>query len=217
MFGELVLEGFEVSHTKDQILFDDGEQEELELKLKKELGGLRQLALSYRKDADERTKMATDVQRNAALNSLETEIKSEPIQDFFKTYEIPSPTLVKKSNETLKNAIVSKFHPNLTTKINKTVVSVYLVKDMSPNDPYVIIESTKSEKLVIVIINLAHPHWFQLTHTESILNFIRHCTYDGVSESKAYFVTGKIEPDTVKLIKDNLLRIPMTLNGAAQF
>ena len=216
LFGEIELEGFEVSHTKDQILFDDGEQEELELQLKKELGGLRQLALSYRKGADERTKQSTDAQRNAALNSLENEIKSKPVQTFFKTYEIPSPSLIKKSNETLKNSIVSKFQPNLKTKINRTVVSVYLVKDMSPNDPYVIIESTKSETAVIVIINLAHPHWNQLTNDESILNFIRHCTYDGVAESKAYFVTGKIEPDTVKLIKDNLLRIPMTLNGAAQ-
>ena len=53
LFGELILEGFEVSHTKDQILFDDGEQEELELNLKKQLGGMRQLALSYRKGADD--------------------------------------------------------------------------------------------------------------------------------------------------------------------
>ena len=84
---------------------------------------------------------------------------------------------------------------------------------MSPNDPYVIIESTKSETSVIVIINLAHPHWSQLTNSESITNFIRHCTYDGVSEWKAFFATGTIEPDTVKLIKDNLLRIPMSFQG----
>jgi hypothetical protein len=109
--------------------------------------------------------------------------------------------------------VVGKFKPNLKTKINQTTVSVYLVKDMSPNDPYVIIESTTIETSVIVIINLAHPHWSQLTKSESILNFIRHCTYDGVSESKAFFMTGKIEPDTVKLIKDNLLRIPMTLRS----
>ena len=32
-----------------------------------------------------------------------------------------------------------------------------------------------------------------------------------LAEHKAYFATGKIEPDTVKLIKDNLLRVPMAL------
>jgi len=73
LFGEIVLEGFEVSHTKDQILFDDGEKEELELKLKKDLAGMRQLALSYRKGADERTKFATDAQRK-----LGQEIKRNP-------------------------------------------------------------------------------------------------------------------------------------------
>jgi hypothetical protein len=90
---------------------------------------------------------------------------------------------------------------------------LYLVRDMSPNDPYVLIESTESETSVIVIINLAHPHWSQLTKDESILNFIRHCTYDGVSEWKAFYSTGKIQPDTVKLIKDNLLRIPMQMQN----
>jgi len=84
---------------------------------------------------------------------------------------------------------------------------------MSPNDPYLLIESTESATSVIVIINLAHPHWSQLTEDESILNFIRHCTYDGVSEWKAFHATGKILPDTVKLIKDNLLRIPLLIHN----
>lgn len=215
LLGELVLKGFDVSHTKDQILFEHDDQDALELKLKHELTGLRQLALTYRKNGDQRLKRATDAQRAAALNRLESEIESDGIQNFLRTFEIPSPGLIQKSNELLKNSIVKKFRPDLKAKINKLVVSLYLVKDMSPNDPYVLIESTESEKSVIVIINLAHPHWSQLTKAESILNFIRHCTYDGVSEWKAYFMTGKIEPDTVKLIKDNLLRIPMTVQGTA--
>ncbi len=211
LFGELTLEGFDVSHTKDQILFNDGEQEDLEAKLGEHLAGLRQLALTHRKNAGGSTKRATDAQRGEALNKLEAEIESDKIQNFLKTYELPTNSLVKKSNESLKNEVVKRFKPDLEAQFNKTVVSIYLVKDMSPNDPYVIIESTKKETSVIVIINLAHPHWVNLTQNESILNFIRHCAYDGVAESKAYFVTGKIEPDTVKLIKDNLLRLPLTL------
>jgi hypothetical protein len=211
LLGELILEGFDVSHTKDRILFGHREQEILETKLKNKLSGLRQIALSYRKDSDERVKKATDAQRDAALNRLEEEIKSDKIKTFLKTFEIPSSMLIKKANESLKNAIVKRFKPNLKARINQLVVSVYLVKDMSPNDPYVIIESTTSETSVIVIINLMHPHWAQLTKSESITNFIRHCTYDGVAEWKAYSATHRIEPDTVKLIKDNLLRIPMSL------
>jgi hypothetical protein len=211
LLGELFLKGFEVSHTKDQILFDDSDQERLELILKRKLAGLRQLALSYRKKPDDRVKQSTDAQRDAALNLLEGEIESHAVQDFLNTFEIPSANLIRKSNESLKNAIVRRFTPDLKAKINKLVVSLYLARDMSPYDPYLLIESTESKTSVIVIINVSHPHWSQLTEDESILNFIRHCTYDGVSEWKAYFTTGKIEPDTVKLIKDNLLRIPFNL------
>ncbi len=215
LLGEIVLEGFDVSHTKDQVMFVDGEQETLEAKLATNLAGLRQLALSYRKDENERIKRVSNAQRCAALNRIEGEIESAKMQTFLRTYEVPSPSPIKKTNELLKNTIVKTFTPDLKAKINKLVVSLYLVKDMSPNDPYVIIEATESENAVIVIINLAHPHWSQLTTDESITNFIRHCTYDGVAEWKAYVATGKIEPDTVKLIKDNLLRIPMTIDDAS--
>jgi hypothetical protein len=62
-------------------------------------------------------------------------------------------------------------------------------------------------------MNLAHPHWWPPTKGERILNFIRHFTYDGVPEWNAPFVTGKIEPDTMKHLKDNLLRIAMTVQS----
>lgn len=213
LMGEIFLKGFDVSHTKDQILYEGNDQDILENKLRRELAGLRQLALSHRKNNDERVKPATDAQREAALNRLESEIDSTEIRDFLRNYEVPSENLVKKSNDILKNGIVKRLAPDLKATINKLVVSLYLVKEMSPNDPYVLIESTESETSVIVIINLAHPYWSQLTKDESILNFIRHCTYDGVSEWKAFYATGKIQPNTVKLIKDNLLRIPMLIHN----
>ena len=211
LFGEIVLDGFEVSHTKDQILFEDGEQEKLEFKLQKRLTDLRQLAPSNRKDADERIKVATDEQREAAVNAIEREIKSDEMQTIITTFEVPGSSLIKKSNEAVKEAVVSRLEANMVAQVGSISVSLYLAKDMSPNDPYVIIESTKSKTSVIVIVNVAHPYWSQLTKDESILNYLRHCVYDGVAESKAYAVTGTIEPDTVKLIKDNLLRVPLEM------
>jgi hypothetical protein len=101
---------------------------------------------------------------------------------------------------------VSRSDPDANLRIGTTTIRLYLAQDISPDDPYVVIESTKSDTSVIVIINGNHPHWAELTTDESIFNFIRHCTYDGVAEHKAYFVNGRIEPGTVKLIKDNLLR-----------
>jgi len=210
LVGEIHLEGFDVSHTKDEILFTDSESEKLEEKLAEKLAGLRQLALSYRKlGADERT--PTQKEYDAALNEFEEEIGSAEMKDFLRTYEIPSIKLIKKTNLVLKEAVTKKHRPSLDAKLNNLHVKLYLVDDISSNDPYVLIESTKNEKVVIVIINLSHPYWAQLKSQESILNFIRHCAYDGVAEWKTYFKTGKIDPDTVKLIKDNLLRLPFEI------
>lgn len=211
LFGELNLDGFGVSHTKDQILFEDDEKEVLEHKLAQELEPLRQLAKSFRKGESSALRVASDAQRNAAVNLLEREIESREMREMLEQLELPSLPVIKKSNEVVRERIVRNNKPTLETKINKIVVKVYLVKDMSPNDPYVIIESTKLSGPVVVIINLQHPHWYELTNEESVLNFIRHCTYDAVAEFKAYALTGKLEPDTVKLIKDNLLRVPMKL------
>jgi hypothetical protein len=213
LIGEIELEGFDVSHTKDRIIFGDGEQEALEMKLGEKLAGLRQLALSHRKGADERPRQATDAQREEALSKLETEMESAALRDFLRTFEVPPVTLLRKTNEALLSSVVTRCKASLKATAGKLEVSLYLVKDMSPNDPYVIIESTRSATKVIVIVNLSHPHWAELTNRESITNFIRHCAYDGVAEWKAYSATGSIDPDTVKLIKDNLLRIPLQLHG----
>lgn len=210
LVGELFMDGFEVSHTKDEILYENDEQDILESKLLEYCLSLRRLALSYRKYlADER--QPTVDQCSEAINEFETELNSNEVKELLETYEIPSQSLIKASNDTVKNSVMKRVKPTIKVQIGEVEVWVYVVEDMSPYEPYVIIESTTSKSLVVVIVNKAHPHWKQLTGSESILNFLRHCTYDGVSEWKAYFKAGRIDPDTIKLIKDNLLRIPFQI------
>lgn len=210
LVGELCFEGFDVSHTKDTILFTDNEEDELDEKLREECGDLRSRALTFRKQtADERS--ASDVMNDGAITEFESELKSEEIKDFLSLFEIPAEKLIKESNNTLKESIITSIPPSIEVRINELQVSLYVVGDISLNDPYVIIESTRSKFHVIVIVNKNHPHWVHLQSQESILNFLRHCTYDGVAEWKAYLKTGKLDPDTVKLIKDNLLRLPFEI------
>lgn len=210
LVGEINLDGFDVSHTKDAILFSDEQRDLFEYKLAEVLQDYKHIAQTYRKyKANQAAPKESDI--NGALNNFTEELKSNEIKDLVALFEIPSPTLVRKSNKVLLDNVTSNVKPTLKAKINELEVSIYLVSNMSPNDPYVLIESTTSKKSVIVIINLAHPHWHQLKSKESILNFIRHCTYDGVAEWKTYFKINKIDPDTVKLFKDQLLRIPFEM------
>lgn len=210
LVGELFMDNFEVSHTKDEILFENEELDELESKLLEKCDRLRKLALSYRKyDADERK--PTSDQCEEALSSFQLELNSKQLVTSFESLEIPDAELIYESNEAVKDSIMKRVKPTLTAKLGEIEVWLYLVEEMSPYEPYVIIESMKSKTMVVVIINKAHPYWKHLNGSESILNFLRHCVYDGVAEWKAYFKSGRIDPDTIKLIKDNLLRVPFEL------
>jgi hypothetical protein len=212
LFGELSLDGFDVSHTKDQILFRDGEQDLLEATLAEQVQDLRQLALTYRKGADERVGSTKEALCAVAVNIIEAEIKLPAMQSVFSVRQIPQNSLIQKINVALKNAVVGRITPDLSGAVGDIKISLYLANDMSPNDPYVIIESTSVKNEVIVIVNVSHPHWATLTTEESVTNFIRHCVYDGVAESKAFSVRNLMEPDTVKQIKDGLLRVPMAMS-----
>jgi hypothetical protein len=81
---------------------------------------------------------------------------------------------------------------------------------MSPNDPYLTIDSVM-ETEVLIIVNASHPHWNQLYGSQGVLNYLRHCTYDGIAEWQARFKTARLDPDTIKLLKDHLLRIPLLI------
>jgi hypothetical protein len=212
LVGELYMDGFDVSHTKDEILFENDELDELESKLLEKCFTLRKLALSYRKyQADERQPTLDDT--STAINEFEIELNSNEVKDFLRSYDVPELDLIKESNETVQDSVMKKIKPVIKANLGEVEVWLYVVSDMSPYEPYVIIESTKSKSLVIVIVNKAHPHWKHLTGAESILNFLRHCTYDGVAEWKAFYKSGRIDPDTIKLIKDNLLRVPFQMTN----
>lgn len=213
LVGEIELDGFDVSHTKDEILFEDDEKEELEALLLEELADLKVKALAYRKyDADERSPRD---ETNIALNEFEQEIISDEFNDLVLNYEIPAIDLLKKTNIAVLENVTKRDEPLLKAHISDTTVYIYISDQMSPYDPYVIIDSTRTKESIYVLINKNHPHWTQLKNKDGVLNFIRHCVYDAVAEWKTYFKIGKIDPDTVKNFKDRLLRIPFEIERHA--
>lgn len=92
-----------------------------------------------------------------ALNALEAEILSLSMQSVFDVLELPSNTLIKKINNAIKDVVVDNTEPNLQASVGEVRVSVLLVRDMSPNDPYVVIESTtKKTVLLLSLMRLTH-------------------------------------------------------------
>ncbi|TBR17779.1 MAG: hypothetical protein EPO57_08780 [Chitinophagaceae bacterium] len=86
-----------------------------------------------------------------------------------------------------------------------------ILETMSPNDPYVVSDSTRANEITVVV-NRNHPYWnTQLSGTESVRDYLRQCVYDSVAEWQARAKASSIDPDTVKLLKDRLLRVALLL------
>ncbi|MHB8621675.1 MAG: hypothetical protein ACYDAG_19280, partial [Chloroflexota bacterium] len=84
------------------------------------------------------------------------------------------------------------------------------VSPLSSFEPYVVTDCPIPDE-VVVIINTSHPHWSQLKGSDGVANYLRHCTYDAVAEWQAGHLTVPLDPNTVKMLKDRLLRVPFEM------
>ncbi len=208
LIGEIHLDEFDVSHTKDDILWLGSEEEEVEEQLLVHCGDYKEAAKKHRKgDDDERG--PTEKEIDVALDELKKELTSPEMVDLITIDVIPSAEVVAESIRKIAASVTTRAETFRTT-IDSLTVKGYLASDMSPNDPYVVVDSARSSE-VIVIINLAHPHWPQLKGSDGVANYLRHCTYDAIAEWQARHKASRIDPDTIKILKDKLLRVPFEI------
>lgn len=208
LVGEIHLDPFDVSHTKDDILWLGDEEEQVEQKLLAACSDYRTVALEYRKGTeDSRGPSQQDV--DLALDEIKRELESPEIADYVSIIDVPPVEALQAEAETIAENI-TKGTETFSARVGPLVVRGYLPDDMSSNDPYVIIDCPVPNELS-VIINLRHPHWTQLEGPAGIVNYLRHCVYDGIAEWKASQIQSQIDPNTVKKIKDGLLRISFSI------
>lgn len=206
--GEINLDAFTVSHTKDDILWFGDEEQELEHKLADECRDYREAARSRRRSVnDERGPSRLEIR--TALEEMESEMSAAAMADAIEIDAVPPRELVDAALEPLMLA-ASRNEPAFRAQVGELSVALFLVGDASPNDPYVAVESTVPVSLQVVV-NMQHPHLSQISGSQGVLNYFRHCVYDGLAEWKARNRAGRIDPDTVKVLKDQLLRLSVQL------
>jgi hypothetical protein len=208
--GEIFLEGFEVSHTKDNILWEGTQMDDLDDEILEQIGDFRKVANEYRKNAvDERA--PSDEDFDFAVDKLISELNSGELSDIVLSKVVPPDTLILESNKQIEKAIIESTEPTII-KLAGLTIKLYIDDRMSANDPYVINDSISDKDTVIVIVNKNHPFWNELDGAIGILNYLRQCVYDAVSEWKAYFIKSSMQPDTIKHIKDDLMRVPFIID-----
>jgi len=214
LVGEIHLDAFEVSHTKDDILWLGDQEEAVEQGLFTHCGDYREYASLHRKRGDDE-RGPSPAETSTGIDEFKKELQSPEIIDQIEIGPIPPQEAVDSAIDNLVASITDKRSETVRASIGSLTVKLFVLGDLSPNDPYVAIEAAKPAE-VIVIVNTAHPHWSQLKGSEGVLNYLRHCTYDGIAEWQARQKAATIDPDTIKLLKDKLLRLSLQIEGHAE-
>ena len=215
LVGEIHLDGFDVSHTKDNILWRGRQEDDVEEGLKDHCSNYREFAKHRRKDDDDQ-RGPSEVDIKSAIDDLKKELTSPEMVDRINISIIPSPETIGASNERIITSVVDTRTATLQGTINSTppIAWKIFLEGMSSNDPHVVSDSTKPNEFTVVV-NSSHPYWSTLVGAESVLDYLRQCIYDSVAECQARAKAAGIDSNTIKLLKDHLLRVPLEMESHA--
>ena len=208
IIGEIQLDDFEVTHTKDHILFFGDEEDQVEDQLRAEASEYVAVA-KQRRRGDDVSDGPTDLEIKTALEEFEAELASSELSDVVTIDDVPPPEVVSDSIRPLLDSVAAS-PADFSATVGPLIVKGYLEQNTSPNDPYVIADSSGHDAIV-VIVNMKHPHIRQLVGAEGFLNYLRYAVYDAIAEWQARQRRQAVDPDTLKLLKDKLLRIAMMI------
>lgn len=203
LMGLINLDGFKVSHTKDTILFEGDEEEELEAFLKSFTSDFREYAVRRRgKDGQpwNREKVRDLIQ------SMKQEFISNDMQDAV-THSVLPPLNTIILNNQAQLAALSSEDSVVEFRINNDITVKVWVTEKSEYEPHLTIVAGAQLGTVHVIINRLHPYFGSLESTDRIDEAIRQYIYDAIAEYRVTLLAGTVHPDSVRRLKNDLLRV----------
>lgn len=204
LVGEIHLDKFDISHTKDEILWVGNEEIDLDNYLADEFAEYISIAkLSY----GEEPSGPDDAEIKLAAEELRKQMMSSAFVDALELQEIPPDDVVQHAGESLVESI-QKEEPLIDLKVGDNSVQLFLNENASYNDPYFTAHYPRNEE-VIVIVNTKHTHFNRITGGVAVRNFLMECVYDALAEWKAT-KAHVVKHNTIKYLKDGLLRLDVS-------
>jgi hypothetical protein len=215
LLGEIHLDAFEVTHTKDNIQWFGDEQEQVEKKLQVAISDLINVAKTPWKDQTGDGGPG-EGEIDMAISQLRDELLSPEMVDKLSLVDLPEEDVIGESMRRISGPVKAKRRPDIEAKVGDLDVWVYVIadSDLGHYDPYVLTE-TSADGHIVVIINLRHPHVREIRGQDALINYFRHCVYDAVAEWKAQQLRSRLDPNTVKMLKDGLLRVSFAMEQHA--
>ncbi|MBX5494812.1 MAG: ATP-binding protein [Bryobacteraceae bacterium] len=200
--GVLELDGFHVSHTKDAILYEDDEEEQLEKFLFEFTKDYRDYARK-RRDTERGRPWSREKIRDL-LDSMKKEFTSPEMKDAVNSILPPIETILSNNQRQLHE--LSEADTIETIDILPDLRVIVSLVEKSEYEPYVTIAAGADAGTIHVIINGLHPYYSNIESADAVDECLRQYILDAVAEYRASKLNGKVNPNSVRRLKDELLR-----------
>lgn len=201
LVGEIHLDQFAISHTKDEILWEDEEEIQIQDYLSSEFAAYIEISQA-RKGGTKSTGGPSQAEIALGVSELREHMMSAAFVDALQLQEVPPDEVVTASNKHLIESSKSDA-PILSFSVGKVPVQLFLNSKASPNDPY--FSSDFPSDQVLVSVNTQHIHFTRIAGGPAgVRNYLMECMYDALAEWKA-MRAANLKHDTIKYLKNGLL------------
>lgn len=200
--GLIELDGFDVSHTKDAILFRDDQQEQLEAYLAEITKDYRDYA-SRRRGDGERGKPWSREKVKELIEGMKREFTTDEIKDAAVDLLPPLETILANNQKQVESLTEEEEAASFDV-LPDLKVRVWL-QERSENDPYLTISIAAEPGVLHVIINNLHAYYADIDSPDAKEECLRQYIYDAVAEYQVSKLFGKVNPDAIRRKKNSLL------------
>jgi hypothetical protein len=202
LMGVIELDGFEVSHTKDSILFEGDEEEEIEK-------FLYEFTKDYRDYAQKRRGVkgqpwSRDKVRDL-LDVIKKEFTSDEMKDAVNNSVLPPLETIQANNKKQREEL-TEADEIADMSILSDLRVIVSMQEKSEYEPHLTIVAGADAGVIHVIINGLHPYYSSLESSDALDECLHQYIYDAVAEYRVSKLHGKLNPDSVRRIKNDLLR-----------
>jgi hypothetical protein len=208
--GEIHLDGFDVTHTKDNIKWSGQQEEILTQKLSETYNDYKKEASKFKRnkespadytptEIDEAIDIVTDITNSAPFVDAVQQIPVSINKDPKVTDNIYIPEIQKT---------VAENRATFECPIGGVTVRVFL-KQNSAAEIYLDYETGAAGDVINMTINLSHP--YLAASKPHLEQYILGCIYDAVAEYFCNKQTSVIHARTIREIKNNLMKTSIKL------
>jgi hypothetical protein len=196
-------EKFQVSHTKDAILFEDDEEDDLE----KFLGNLTKDYRDYaQRRRGKRGHPLTRENVRDLVNSLRKEFDSSEMKDAVASSMLPPMETILANNQNLIASLKEEDQVG-SIQVTTDLRVIVSMKEVSEYEPYVVLAAAAEAGTIHVIVNGLHPYYLDIDSADAIDECVKQYVYDAIAEYRVSKLAARLNPDSVRKLKDSLLRV----------